>query len=311
MSDAQAITVSLRGKWYGRYGVAFCPVHDNRRTPALRLANSDDGRLLALCSAGCTFGSVVDALRGLGLLEGRGSEARPDPLEQLRREAAKRQVAEKRRRQALELWQNAGAVAGTLAERYLRARSIGGDLPSTLRFHGSCWHASGRRLPALLALVEKVGHAEPVGVHRIYLAEPGRKAEVDPVKASLGPIGGGAVWLTVGTIGSVEADRRRSAGDPVVVAEGIETALSLPTTLLGPSASILATLSTSGMTGLVLPGGPPGRMVIAPDNDAAGRAAATTLADRACAFGWTVQYLRPPSHLKDWNAVLQERTATP
>jgi hypothetical protein len=253
---------------------------------------------------------VVDVLRGMGLLEGRGSGALPDPLEQLRRQGEERQAAEKRRRQARDLWREAVGISGTLAERYLRARSIDTVPPSTLRFHGACWHVSGRRLPALLALVEKVGEPEPLGVHRIYLAEPGRKAEVDPVKASLGPVGGGAVWLAVGRIGTVEPFLRRACGDPVVVAEGIETALSLPATLLSPSASILATLSTSGMTGLVLPDGPPGRLVIAADNDTAGRKAASALADRASALGWTVQYLRPPTDRKDWNEVLQERGIT-
>lgn len=310
MSDAQSLTLALRGRWYGRYGLAFCPVHDNRRTPALRLADGCDGRLLALCSAGCTFESVVDVLRGMGLLAGRVRGAVPDLLVQLRRQADQGAFAERRRRQAIELWQTAVGVAGTLAERYLRARSITAVLPRTLRFHGACWHASGRRLPALLALVEKAGLAEPVGVHRIYLTEPGCKADIAPVKASLGPVGGGAVWLGVGRIGSVEAGQRRALGEPVVVAEGIETALSLPPTLLGSSPSILATLSTSGMTGLALPGGQPGRLVITPDNDSAGRKAATTLADRACALGWTVQYLRPPSHQKDWNDVLQERATT-
>jgi integrase len=29
MSDAREITVALGGKWYGRYGLAFCPAHHN------------------------------------------------------------------------------------------------------------------------------------------------------------------------------------------------------------------------------------------------------------------------------------------
>ena len=161
-------------------------MHGNRRTPALRLANGSDGRLLALCSAGCTFELVVGVLRGMGLLERRVSHALPDPLEQLRRRADERQEAEKRRRQALEVWEKAVAIGGTLAERYLRNRWITADLPPTLRFHGACWHASGQGLPALLALVEKEGEAKPIGVHRVYLAEPGRKADVDPSRPPWG-----------------------------------------------------------------------------------------------------------------------------
>ena len=55
MSEAQRITLALRGRWHGAYGVAFCPAHPNRRTPALSLADGGDGRLLALCHAGCGF----------------------------------------------------------------------------------------------------------------------------------------------------------------------------------------------------------------------------------------------------------------
>jgi len=45
-------------------------------------------------------------------------------------------------------------IGGTIAETYLRGRGITCDLPGTLRYHPSCWHASAKRLPALVALVE-------------------------------------------------------------------------------------------------------------------------------------------------------------
>lgn len=35
MSDARTITAALGGKWYGRYGLAFCPARQNTVTPAL------------------------------------------------------------------------------------------------------------------------------------------------------------------------------------------------------------------------------------------------------------------------------------
>ena len=63
MSTAQEITIALDGRWYGSYGLAFCPAHDNRRTPALTLADGDGGRLLAHCKAGCSFADVAAALR--------------------------------------------------------------------------------------------------------------------------------------------------------------------------------------------------------------------------------------------------------
>src|SRR5690606_15869838 len=72
-------------------------------------------------------------------------------------------------------WAEAGPVAGTLAERYLRARGIRGEIPPTLRFHRECWHQTARRLPAMVGAVA-IGR-ELVGPHRTYLAEPGRKID--------------------------------------------------------------------------------------------------------------------------------------
>ena len=87
-----------------------------------------------------------------------------------------------------------------------------------------------------------------------------------------------------------------------MVAEGIETALSLASGLLRRPATVWAALSTSGLIGLHLP--PlPGRLTIATDGDARGRSAGHALADRATALGWTVGLLPAPDG-RDWNDVL-------
>ena len=39
--DAATLTKTLRGKWFGRYGPAYCPAYHNTRTPALSLADGD------------------------------------------------------------------------------------------------------------------------------------------------------------------------------------------------------------------------------------------------------------------------------
>lgn len=41
---------------------AFCPAHDDRRTPNLDVREGDDGRALVICRAGCETGEVVEAL---------------------------------------------------------------------------------------------------------------------------------------------------------------------------------------------------------------------------------------------------------
>ena len=81
MTDAATLTRVLRGKWNGRYGLAYCPAHHNTRTPALSLANGDGGRLLAHCFAGCDFAAIIDSLRGLGLVEGDGTYIPPSSIE--------------------------------------------------------------------------------------------------------------------------------------------------------------------------------------------------------------------------------------
>ena len=41
---------------------AFCPAHDDRRTPNLDIKEGEDGRVLLLCRAGCSTEEVVEAL---------------------------------------------------------------------------------------------------------------------------------------------------------------------------------------------------------------------------------------------------------
>ena len=96
--------------------------------------------------------------------------------------------------------------------------------------------------------------------------------------------------------------RLSEAHGPLVVAEGIETALSLACGLLRAPAAIWAALSTSGLRGLTLPL-TSGRLTIAPDGDDAGRAAAHALAERADALGWRVSLLPAPDG-RDWNNIL-------
>ncbi|MEO0621308.1 MAG: toprim domain-containing protein [Pseudomonadota bacterium] len=286
--NARDITLALGGRWYGRYGLTFCPAHPNTRTPALRLRDGAEGRLLAICAVGCSFTDVVAALRERGLLEDRGRAAAPDPLAEMRRRKAEREERERDTRRARAVLAETVPIADTLAERYLRARAITGPLPDSLRFHPACFHGpTATRHPAMVAAVVIEGEVEPVAVHRTRLAEPGRKADLEPNRMMLGPCAGGAVRLAHG------------AG-PLVVAEGIETALSLRDGVVDRDPNIWAALSTSGVSGLRLPKSV-GELLIAPDGDAPGRKAAEVLASRAYATGWSVRILPPPGEGLDWN----------
>lgn len=287
MRDAKTLTASLGGHWYRNYGTASCPVcqPDRRKDQnALTLRDGSEGRLLAHCKRlGCDF---RDVLRAAGIAPG---DYRPvDAAELARREAEKRSAIERRAQQAKLLWRETQPIHGTTAETYLRGRGINCALPQTLRFHQDCWHrVTAKRHPALIALVEG---GDGLAVHRTYLRPDGRgKADIETNKAMLGPISGGAVRLGKGQ-------------GPLVVAEGIETALSLFSGLLRTPSTIWAALSTSGIRGLRLPSDP-GRLTIASDGDPAGQAAAQALAERADGFGWAVSLLPAPDG-RDWNDVL-------
>lgn len=290
MSDAQQVTLSRGGRWYGRYGTLPCPLcQPEARTGQNALTLADGGRgLLVHCKkAGCSFQDLAAAL---GISNGPG--AGPDPAVVALREANRLAEGRKRARQAQALWSEASQIGGTIAESYLRGRGINCALPGTLRYLAEAWHLSGRRLPALVA---RVDGSDGFAVHRTYLRQDGKgKAEVEPQKAMLGQVKGGAVQLA------------RAPG-PLVVAEGIETALSLACGLLDGPSSIWAALSTSGMIGLHLPD-TPSRLIIAPDGDKAGHVAALTLADRAARDGWQVSIMTPPRGF-DFNDLLRGEVA--
>lgn len=290
MSDAQTLTAALRGKWYRRYGLARCPAHGDNR-PSLSLADAPDGKLLLNCKAGCSFADVLDALRDRGLIEGK--PVPPDPAEIARREAEARAEAEKRERQALACWKEAQPIRSTFAETYLRGRGITCDLPDTLRFHPECWHgATAQRIPAMIARADGLPR---FAVHRTYLRLDGSgKADLTPNKAMLGRTAGGAVCVC-------------DEPGPLVVAEGIETALSLSSGLIRRPATVWAALSAPGIAALRLPDNPH-RLTIASDGDPAGREAANKLAERATALGWTVSLLPAPQG-RDWNDILMMKGA--
>ena len=127
-------------------------------------------------------------------------------------------------------------------------------------------------------------------MHRTFFERSGARLGGN-AKMMLGACAGGAVRLV-------------ECAGPLVVAEGIETALSLACGLVAGPATIWAALSAPGLRALHLPP-QPGEILIAQDNDPAGIAAGQVLAARAYALGWKVATLTPPDGFKDWNDVLR------
>ena len=286
MTDASELTIALGGRWHGCYGAAPCPIcqPDRRKGQnALTLADGRNGRLVLDCKkSACAF---LDILAAAGLRF--GDFAPPDAATFAQREREAKAEAERRAGQATRLWLEAQPIAGTAAETYLRGRGITCPLPDTLRFVPSCWHTSAQRFPAMVA---RVDGCDRFAAHRTYLATDGAgKADVDPAKAMLGATAGGAVRLADGP-------------GRLVVAEGIESGLSLLCGLLDGPATVWAGLSTSGLRGLRLPA-KTGRLTIACDGDGPGRDAAHNLAERAHGLGWLVSILDPGAGA-DFNDIL-------
>jgi hypothetical protein len=289
MSAAQNLTRALRGSWQGHYGIARCPAHDDH-SPSLSIADGTTGHVLLKCHAGCSYEAISNALP-TGQSVGARWEVSDADKKAARRaadECAKRKTA-----QALTLWRSSVPIEGTPAEHYLRARGIICSLPPTLRYISNCWHLTAKRFPALISYITG---AKGSAIHRTYINTGVQgKANVTPAKVMLGQTKGGAVRLSDGP-------------DKLVVAEGIETALSLMTGLYPGKHRVWAAVSASGMAALELPT-KPSQLVVASDGDSTGREAAEKLCNRAHALGWKVSLLPAPDG-QDWNDVLQGREVT-
>ena len=192
-----------------------------------------------------------------------------------------------RRASARRLWDSTRPIAGTVAAAYLESRGVGHVARApALRFHQSIPHphAPGR-FPALVAGVQDTD-GRFVGIQRTYLAGP-RKADMDPARASLGSLTGGAVRIL------------EPAGDALLLGEGIESTAAAAL-VLDWHGGAWATLGTSGLRAVVIPDSVR-RVVIAADRDVGGLRAAAALAERLESEGRPVTIEVPPcGDFADW-----------
>ena len=290
---AAEIAKALGGKRSGRGFVARCPAHRDRN-PSLSISDGADGKLLLHCHRGCSFDAVIDALRRRGVV-GHGETMPPPAYEDLQEIRAREAESGRRKRHlAQSLWNERRPIRGTIVERYLASRAISAREFDALGFHPALRHPSGAVAPALLAaIVDRDGAF--MGLHRTWLEHDGAgKALLKPPKAMLGAATGGAVRLSDQT-------------GELIVAEGIETALSLLDAF--PDRRVWAALSANGLRWLDLPDDA-AELLIGADGDPAGRSAASGLAERACRRGWRVRIMTAPEGL-DWNDVAQRVKAEP
>jgi putative DNA primase/helicase len=207
-----------------------------------------------------------------------------------RRGRSDEQRRQERQAAALRLWAGALPAAGTIAQLYLAGRGLP-DLATSaaLRFRADTPHPSSGRYAAMVAVVSDAA-GEPAAVHRTFLAANGQKAAVEPVKATLGSLAGGAIRL-------------QGEAPEILVAEGIESAGSAGLLLGLPawSAVCAGNLAKLHLPDLVR------AVVIAADADEPGRKAAEAAAARWRAEGRRVRIARPDEAGRDFNDILCAR----
>ncbi len=260
----------------GREWRGDCPLCAYKASLVLR---QKEGRALLWC-ASCRNNEALG-----GLLRGNDVPMRSSRLHASQHDKAGVQA------RALALWDEAIPCTGTPAARYLATRNLPGFAGSTeLRFHPAAGHPNDRRrFPSLLGLVrDMAGNA--IAVHRTYLRPDGRgKADVEPTKASLGPVWRGAIRLD-------------PVAPEIVVGEGIESAAAAGLLLGLPAWAAIAAGNLGGALALPLE---VRAVVIAADNDIAGRNAAREASARWRAEGRAVRIALPNSADADFNDVLR------
>ena len=201
------------------------------------------------------------------------------------------------RARALQLWQQARPITGTLAAQYLAGprridiAALPDNLDEVLRFHPSCPFGPGARHPCLLALMRDVTTDKASGIHRIALAADGTKIE----RRMLGR--GGAVKLW-------------PAGAQLIVGEGIETVLAAATHITHRGAPLRPAWSavSSGALGKlpVIPGVEHLIILVDHDLNGQGQTAAARCAERWSRAGRSVTRLKPKRPGSDFNDLIKE-----
>ena len=286
MSQLERIVRAFGGELYagGRRALIPGPGH-SRQDRSVSLYETDDGRVLVHCfSPRDDWRAVAAWLR----TEGLTSSVRP-PTPHIEPDPRHREGVDRARA----LWGEARPVGGTYADRYLRGRAIHPRfrMSDALRYHpGATSLDDRRRRPALVAAIaDDAGAVQGVQVTLLSPAGGGKAAAATPRRV-IGAMRGGAVQLM-------------PAGPVVVVAEGVETALSAAAVFGAPAWAALSASNLASFT-------PPAvveRLIIAADRDAPGLDAAETLAARL-ADRLEVS-IRPPDDVEDWNAAAMARAA--
>ncbi len=216
------------------------------------------------------------------------------------RERQQRQRWEENAKRNGKLWAECVPLTpGDPVTLYLKRRGFGGvwPLPECLRLHRALPYWDGdEKLGTFPAMVAPIVSPDGVVValHRSYLAQDGRKANVPSVRkvtGAAGPLAGACIPL------------HKPARGCVGVAEGIETALAA---WCASSVPAVAAYSAGNLAAWNWPRGVQ-RLVIFADADTAGREAADKLRARALGANLQCEVLTPSTEGTDWADIFAAR----
>ena len=283
----------------GRELVGLCVLHQER-TPSLRVNDAAGAYHCFGCGKGGDVMRFVRETEGLGFMDALhwlGAAGLPPVDAAAMARAAAEDATERAAAvgEARAVWDAARPAAGTPAEAYARSRGITTPLPASIRFARTyAWRdretgETGPDLPALIGAVVD-GAGDVIGLQRIFIAPDGAgKARMRKPKRSLGRVLGGSLRL-----GPLAAE--------VIVCEGPEDGLSLAQEL--PGQSVWVTLGTAMMPAVQYP--PEVRsIVLAGDNNPAGRAAVERAALALNDKGYSVRSMFPADGFADFNDMLR------
>ena len=261
------IVAALGGKWHGNYALCICPAHDDR-TPSLSIRQGDRG-LLVHCFAGCAPSRILEEIK------------EPEP-------SSTKAVCDYRPQDARKdvgwLWKQGTAIGGTLADCYLVARNLPTNA-ADLRFHPNCQNGRKpmeRYEPALMVGMRLRG--ELVGIQRIFL-DPETAEHRD--KKIIGQ-SRFASWEGI------------QPTDTLAIAESFEDAHAYATIKRIPCWSSMA---ANKLHAIAIPEGVK-TIILAPDNDKAGRIAVNRGRKVYRQTGYDVKVDLPRTH-KDWAGMIE------
>ena len=278
-----SLQVTIAGEWAGRW----CDHESGETGGVLDLVARERGGDRAAAARWLDAEGFTDPVGARESDSERHRTRRCDGDGEGRTTAQRRPWQASRLHSARRLWESTRPLAGTFAAHYLTARGVGHAARApALRFHPGIPHPSvPGRFPALVAGVQDAG-GRFVGIQRTYL-DGSCKAALDPVRASLGRLVGGAVRLAP------------LLDDALLLGEGIESTAAAVRVLDWPGGA-WATLGISGLRAVVLPESVR-RVVLAADRDPGGLRAAVALAERLEAEGRRVTIEAAPcGDFADW-----------